>query len=152
MSQPTILYFTGAHCPTCKVMGPSVRKVAEDYEGRVDLLEVDVAKNRDLVAEHSVRGVPTMLAISNGAEVGRSVGALSPKAISGIFDGAAAGEIGRLAISPSERALRLVAAFGVAGVAEVAAQPVLLVVAGALGIYALWDLLLPACRFAEPRA
>ena len=150
MSPATILYFTGAHCPTCKVMGPSVRNAAAEYAGRVDFVEVDVAMSPDTVAEYSVRGVPTMLAISEGAVVGRSVGALSSHAISQMFAGA--GEVGRLTMSPADRGLRLLAAGGVAGVAVVAAQPLLWVVAGALAMYAVWDLLLAPSRSAEPSA
>jgi len=127
-------------------MTPFVRNASARFEERVELVEVDVAHNPDLVAEHSIKGVPTLIALNDGAVAGRSVGALSPRAISRLFDGALSGDAGRLTISPTERGLRLLAAIGVAAIATVTAQPVLQVAAGALGLYALWDVLLVPCR------
>lgn len=146
MSQPTILYFTGAHCATCKAMTPFVRSAADQYEGRVEFVEVDVADNPGLAADHSVRGIPTVVALNDGGVAGRSVGAMSPGAISQMFDGALSGEVGRLGISPAERGLRLLAAIGVAVIAAVSEQPILQVAAVGLGLYALWDLMLLPCR------
>jgi thioredoxin 1 len=72
--KPQVLYFTGAHCATCRRMAPRVQETANDFRDRVDLVEIDVAADADQVAEHSVRAVPTLVAVHDGTVVGRAVG------------------------------------------------------------------------------
>jgi thioredoxin 1 len=42
----------------------------------VELQEVDIEENADLATKYGVRGVPTMVLLEDGKEVGRKVGVL----------------------------------------------------------------------------
>lgn len=137
--KPEVLYFSGAHCPACKRMTPRVQETADEFRGRVDLVEIDVAVDADQVARHSVRAVPTLVAVHEGAVVGRAVGAQSPKALAALFAGAAAGEVDSLPLSTTERAMRLGAAAAVGMIAARAGQPLLLVAVAGLVVFAFWD-------------
>ena len=134
-----VLYFTGAHCTICKAMTPVVRATAGEYGSEVELVEVDVAANRDLAERHSVRAVPTFVAIHDGVVAGRAVGAQSRNGIGEVFAGAIDGQVRSIPLSSTERAMRLGAAAAVGAIAYIAGQPLLYLVVFALVVFAFWD-------------
>ena len=134
-----VLYFTGAHCTTCKAMTPVVRAAAGEYRSEVELVEVDVGTNRDLAERHSVRAVPTFVAIHDGVVAGRAVGAQSRTGIGEVFAGAVDGQVRSIPLSTRERLMRLAAAATVGGIAYVAGQPLLYLAVFTLVAFAFWD-------------
>ena len=134
-----VLYFTGAHCTTCKAMTPVVRAAAGEYGSEVELVEVDVGTNRDLAERHSVRAVPTFVAIHDGVVAGRAVGAQSRTGIGEVFAGAVDGQVRSIPLSTRERLMRLAAAATIGGIAYVAGQPLLYLAVFALVAFAFWD-------------
>jgi len=134
-----VLYFTGAHCTICKAMTPVVRAAAGEYRSEVELVEVDVGTNRDLAERHSVRAVPTFVAIHDGVVAGRAVGAQSRTGIGEVFAGAVDGQVRSIPLSTRERLMRLAAAATVGGIAYVAGQPLLYLAVFALVAFAFWD-------------
>ena len=134
-----VLYFTGAHCTICTAMTPGVRATAGEYGPEVELVEVDVATNRDLAGLHSVRSVPTFVAIHDGIVAGRAVGAQSRNGISEVFAGAVDGQERSIPLSPTERLMRLGAAAAVGAIAYTAGQPLLYLAVFALAVFAFWD-------------
>ncbi|MEA1902890.1 MAG: thioredoxin family protein [Actinomycetota bacterium] len=134
-----VLYFTGAHCPVCKRMAPDVQATAEQFDDEVDLVEIDVAAHPDRVKEHSVRAVPTLVALHDDTIVSRAVGAQSSAALDTIFRSAAGAEIGRLPLARGERLMRLGAALALGLIAFVASQPMLFVAAIGIAVFAFWD-------------
>jgi thioredoxin-like negative regulator of GroEL len=134
-----VLFFIGAHCTTCKAMTPAVRAAADAYGSSVELVEIDVATNRDLAERHSVRTVPTFVAIHEGSVAGRAVGAQSRTGVGEVFAGAEAGQVRSIPLSSTERLMRLGAAAAVGTIAFVAGQPWLLAGVMALTALAFWD-------------
>ena len=134
-----VFYFTGAHCTTCKAMTPVVRAAAGEYGSEVELVEVDVGTNRDLAERHSVRAVPTFVAIHDGVVAGRAVGAQSRTGIGEVFAGAVDGQVRSIPLSTRERLMRLAAAATIGGIAYVAGQPLLYLAVFALVAFAFWD-------------
>ena len=134
-----VLYFSGAHCTTCKAMTPVVRAAAGEYGSEVELVEVDVGTNRDLAERHSVRAVPTFVAIHDGVVAGRAVGAQSRTGIGEVFAGAVDGQVRSIPLSTRERLMRLAAAATIGGIAYVAGQPLLYLAVFALVAFAFWD-------------
>jgi thioredoxin-like negative regulator of GroEL len=141
--QAEVLFFTAPHCSACKAMRPVANTVARRYDGTVRFEEVDNSADRISPSAHRVHGVPTFIALNDGEEVGRAVGAHSADQLDKLFASAASGVRKRGRISPKERAMRLGVA-GMFGVVAVAAStPVLWAFALiALGL-ATWDLFRP---------
>lgn len=134
-----VLYFTGAHCTICTAMTPVVQATAGEYDSDVELVEVDVASNRGLAELHSVRSVPTFVAIHDGVVAGRAVGAQSRRGIGEVFAGAADGQVRSIPLSPTERLMRLGAAAAVGAIAYIAGQPLLYLAVIALVAFGFWD-------------
>ena len=134
-----VLYFTGAHCTTCRAMTPVVRAAADVYGSSVELVEIDVATNRDLASRHSVTSVPTFVSVHGGTVAGRAVGAQTRNGVGAVFAGAAGGPTRSIPVPMSERLIRLGIAAAVAGISYIAGQPLLLLAAGGIAAFAFWD-------------
>jgi thioredoxin 1 len=71
--------FWAEWCGPCRVIAPVLEEIAEDADGDVTLMKVNVDENSALAARYDVRSIPTILFIKDGEIVDRVVGA-APKA------------------------------------------------------------------------
>ena len=85
-SKPVLLDFFATWCGPCKMVGPVLEKLSDDYTGKVKFTKLDIDKAEQLAIKHNVFSVPSMLIFKNGEEVGRIVGALPPTEISKKID------------------------------------------------------------------
>ena len=85
--QPTLAGFVGEVC-ACKNITPILEELAAEYEGRCNVLVLDVAEYKSLFSEYDVTLVPTQVYFdSGGAELERIVGASTKEEIIGRLAG-----------------------------------------------------------------
>lgn len=70
--------FWAQWCGPCKMLGPVIDELANDYEGKAVVGKVDIDEYQDLAAKFGVMSIPTLVLFKDGKEVNRIVG-LQPK-------------------------------------------------------------------------
>ena len=78
-SLPLVVDFWATWCGPCRMVGPIISELAEEYDGRIAVGKCDVEDNEDLAVKFSVRNIPTILFFKGGQLVDKLVGA-QPKA------------------------------------------------------------------------
>ena len=77
--QPLVVDFWATWCGPCRMVGPIISELAEQYDGKVVVGKCDVEENEDLAVEFGIRNIPTILFFKGGQVVDKLVGA-QPKA------------------------------------------------------------------------
>jgi thioredoxin 1 len=77
--KPVLLDLWAEWCGPCRMVGPIVEELAEDYDGKAICGKLDVDSNPNTSVEYGVRNIPTLLFFKDGKLVDKQVG-LVPKA------------------------------------------------------------------------
>ena len=77
--KPVMVDFWAAWCGPCRMVGPIIDQISEEYDGKAVIGKVDVDAHQQFAAKYGVRNIPTVLVFQNGEVVGRQVG-VAPKA------------------------------------------------------------------------
>ncbi len=76
---PVLVDFWANWCAPCKIIGPIVEELAEEYEGRVKFVKLDTEENFDVPGRYGIRSLPTLLVFKGGKQVDQVFGS-RPKA------------------------------------------------------------------------
>ena len=61
-------------CMPCRMLGPAIEQLAQDYEGKAVVGKVDVDEQGELAMRYGVMSIPTVIFFKDGKEIDRKVG------------------------------------------------------------------------------
>ena len=73
---PAIVDFWAPWCGPCRMVAPTLDKLAKEYSGKLLVAKVNTDENPEWAMKFGVQGIPTMLFVAGGKVVHRQVGAL----------------------------------------------------------------------------
>lgn len=83
---PVLVDFWAEWCGPCKMIGPLLESIAEEYEGKITVAKMDVDSNQEMPAKYGVRGIPTLIIVDKGQVAATKVGALSKSQLTEFID------------------------------------------------------------------
>ncbi len=78
--QPLVVDLWAPWCGPCRMIGPVISELANDYAGRIIVGKCNVDEEEDLAMEFGVRSIPTILFFKGGQLVDKFIGA-APKVV-----------------------------------------------------------------------
>jgi len=73
---PVVVDFWAPWCGPCRMVAPTLDKLAREYGGRVRIAKVNVDENPNISMQYNIRSIPTMMVVKDGHIVDQWVGAL----------------------------------------------------------------------------
>ena len=79
-SKLTFVDFFATWCGPCQMLAPILEEIAEDYD-ELDIMKIDIDKERDLAIDYEIEFVPTIIIFKDGRELDRIQGVVNKEDI-----------------------------------------------------------------------
>ena len=74
--KPVIVDFWAEWCGPCRMVGPIISELSQEYDGKALFTKLDVDSNPGVSAKFGIRNIPTVLFLKNGEIADKQVGAV----------------------------------------------------------------------------
>ena len=72
---PVLIDFWGPNCAPCKAIAPHVQTLADEHDGRLKVVKMNVHQNMKTAMNYKILAMPTFVVLKGGREVARQRGA-----------------------------------------------------------------------------
>ena len=76
---PVLADFWAPWCAPCRMVAPVVEELAEEYDGKISFVKVDVDQNSKTASKYGVMSIPSLIIFKDGSPASNLVG-FRPKA------------------------------------------------------------------------
>ena len=82
MAKLVLMDFYADWCGPCRIQGPIIEALAEDFKDKAEFKKVNVDKEGDLAIEKGIIVVPTLILEKDGVELNKWAGVTSKEELS----------------------------------------------------------------------
>ena len=90
-NKPVIIDFWATWCGPCMTTKPILDKLAKEYADKINFMPINADDSREVLEQFRIFGIPTVITLKNGKEVGRVTGAQTEKNYRAMFEALAEG-------------------------------------------------------------
>ncbi len=90
---PVLVDFWAPWCGPCKMLGPVIDQLADEYSGKAKVAKVDIESDeatKQLAVTHGVSSIPALMVFKGGDKVAEVVGMQPKPALAELIDNALA--------------------------------------------------------------
>ena len=84
--RPVLVDFSATWCGPCKKLEPVVHEIADDYDGRLKVVKVDIDKAPSIATKFAVMSVPTLILFRDGKVMDQLTGLVAKRVIADRVD------------------------------------------------------------------
>ena len=106
-NKPVIIDFWATWCGPCMMTKPILDKLGKEYAEKVEFMPINADDSREVLEQFRVFGIPTVITLRNGKEVGRVTGAQNETNYRMMFEALAEGREVKVPLTQFDRMLRL---------------------------------------------
>ena len=85
-SIPVLVDFWATWCGPCQALAPTLDEIADDYQGKIKVVKIDIDQNPESAAQYNVRSIPTLLIFKNGNVEASKIGLQSKYQLAAFID------------------------------------------------------------------
>ena len=85
-STPVLVDFWAEWCMPCRMLAPTIEKIAKDYAGKVKVGKLDTDANRDVASKYGISAIPTVILFKDGQVSQKFVGLRQEKDFKAALD------------------------------------------------------------------